>query len=150
LLNYYSPFKVAEVFHTLSTLFPGRIDLGLARGIGAAADAAALLRDGAATRSDADAVVFERKTRDLIAHLRSEYEAQRKQESSAAPPAMPEIWLLGSGTRSAELAATLGTSLAMTLWYQPPGTVDIQAILNRYAAQFRRAPDGSRGDGRHL
>src|SRR5579862_4375941 len=28
LLHYYSPFKVAEVFHTLSSLFPDRIDLG--------------------------------------------------------------------------------------------------------------------------
>src|SRR5271168_1230440 len=31
LLHYYSAFKVAEVFHTLSALFPDRIDLGLVR-----------------------------------------------------------------------------------------------------------------------
>ena len=53
LLNYYSPFKVAEVFHTLSALFPDRIDLGIARGAGAAPEIADLLRDGAAGLADA-------------------------------------------------------------------------------------------------
>ena len=31
LLNHYSPFKVAEVFTLLSSMFPGRIDLGIGR-----------------------------------------------------------------------------------------------------------------------
>src|SRR5215211_8043495 len=35
LLPYYSPYKVAEVFHLLESMFPGRIDLGFCRGLGA-------------------------------------------------------------------------------------------------------------------
>ena len=31
LLPHYKPYKVAEVFHMLSTLFPGRIDVGIGR-----------------------------------------------------------------------------------------------------------------------
>jgi luciferase family oxidoreductase group 1 len=63
LLSYYSPLKVAEVFHTLSTLFPGRIDLGLARGLGGAPETVELLRDGRPKPEDAKAseALFERK-----------------------------------------------------------------------------------------
>src|SRR5262245_27080962 len=32
LLHFYSPFKVAEQFRLLETIYPGRIDLGVARG----------------------------------------------------------------------------------------------------------------------
>src|SRR5262245_47998330 len=32
LLRYYSPLKVAYVFQLLATLYPGRIDLGIAKG----------------------------------------------------------------------------------------------------------------------
>ena len=149
LLNYYSPFKVAEAFHTLSTLFPNRIDLGIARGIGASPDVAELLRDGGAKPADVNAVeaLFERKTRDLIAYLRLGYKSQQKYESTAPLPNMPEIWLMGSGTGSAALAAKFGTKLAMALWYHSPGTVDVQAILANYAAHFQRAPDGPPATG---
>ena len=149
LLNYYSPFKVAEIFHTLSTLFPDRIDLGIARSSGAAPEVANLLRDGATGPADATAAatLFERKLKDLIGYIGSGYQAQLKLESRAPLPAMPEIWLLGSGTGSATLAAKFGTKLAMTLWYNSPDTVDISAILTNYAAQFQRTPDGPRATG---
>jgi luciferase family oxidoreductase group 1 len=149
LLNYYSPFKVAEVFHTLATLFPDRIDLGLARGIGAAPEAAALLHDGAARPADAAAAeaLFERKTRDLIALLRAGYAAQQKHASTAPLPSMPEIWLMGSGTGSAALAAKLGARLTMALWYQMPESVDVRAVLADYAASFQPAPEGPPATG---
>jgi luciferase family oxidoreductase group 1 len=149
LLNYYSPFKVAEIFHTLAALFPDRIDLGIARASGAEAEAANLLRDGAARPADAAAAaaVYECKIKDVIGYLGSGYQTQRKLESSAPLPGTPEIWLMGSGTRSAALAAKLGTRLAMTLWYNTPDTVDIPTILADYAAQFQRAPDGPPAKG---
>ncbi len=68
MLHYYSPFKVAEILPTLSALFPGRIDLGLARG-GASPEAAAPSADGApplAGLAEFEAL-FERKTLELIA-----------------------------------------------------------------------------------
>ena len=143
LLNYYSPFKVAETFHTLATLFPGRIDLGLARGIGATPEVAALLWDALPrpVNANAAAALFERKVRDVIAHLRSGYEAQRKMPSDAALPSMPEIWLHGTGTVSAALAAKLGTKLTMAAWLPDTEEVDVPATLAAYAARFQMAPD---------
>ncbi len=149
LLSYYSPLKVAEVFHTLSTLFPGRIDLGLARGMGGAPETVELLHDGRPKLEDAAAraALFERKTTDLIAHLCAGYEAQRKADSAAPLPEMPQIWLMGSGTGSAALAAKLGARLCMALWYQKEEAIDIQAVLAAYAAQFERRPDGPAATG---
>lgn len=149
LLGYYSPFKVAEVFHTLSTLFPNRIDLGLARGSGGSADVADLLLDGQPKPADLPAIglLFERKATELIAHLRRGYETQQKVQAAAPLPDMPEIWLLGSGNGSAALAAKLGTKLAMALSYSMPETVDVRAVLATYAEQFQRAPDGPAATG---
>jgi luciferase family oxidoreductase group 1 len=144
LLHYYSPQKVAETFHTLATLCPDRIDLGLARGIGASPDIAERLRDGAPKPADAEAAaaLFDRKTRELIARLRQGHETQRKIESKAAVPPMPQIWLMGSGTGSAALAAKLGANLCMTLWYSMPREVDVRAVLQNYVDTFERGPDG--------
>jgi luciferase family oxidoreductase group 1 len=143
LLGYYSPFKVAEVFHTLSTLFPDRIDLGLARGAGGAPETTDLLRDGQAKPADMQAAeaLFERKTRDLIAHLRSGHEAQRKIESAMPLPGLPQLWQMGSGTGSAKLAARLGMRLCMALWYQREESVDVRAVLADYASRFQPAPE---------
>jgi luciferase family oxidoreductase group 1 len=144
LLGYYSPLKVAEVFHILSALFPDRIDLGLARGVGAPPELADLLRDGQAKPADAKAAEaqFERKTLELIAHLRSGYETEQKLESASLLPSMPEIWLMGSGTGSAALAARIGAKLSMALWYQREQPVDVEIVLANYVAQFQRASDG--------
>ena len=40
LLPHYRPFKVAEVFNMLATLFPNRIDIGIGRAPGGSAEAA--------------------------------------------------------------------------------------------------------------
>ena len=37
LLPYYKPIKIAETFHMLATLFPGRMDLGIGRAPGGSA-----------------------------------------------------------------------------------------------------------------
>ena len=135
---------MAEVFHTLSALFADRIDLGLARGVGATKEAAALLRDGApAPVNGAEReALFERKMNELIAHLRLGQKEDRRRGSPAPVSNPPEMWLMGSQTWSAALAAKLGVGLAMTLWYQLPEPVDIAAILSNYAEQFQRMSDG--------
>ena len=45
LLPHYKPFKVAEVYHMLATLFPGRIDVGIGRAPGGSAEATNALSD---------------------------------------------------------------------------------------------------------
>src|SRR5262245_37551735 len=42
LLAYHSPYRIAQCFRVLESLFPGRIDLGLARGVTSSQPSAAL------------------------------------------------------------------------------------------------------------
>lgn len=45
LLPHYKPFRVAEKYNLLATLFPGRIDLGIGRAPGGSAEATMALSD---------------------------------------------------------------------------------------------------------
>src|SRR5690625_1931294 len=45
LLPYYKPFRVAETYNLLATLFPGRIDLGIGRAPGGSAEVSQALSD---------------------------------------------------------------------------------------------------------
>lgn len=45
LLPHYKPYKVAEVYNMLATLFPGRIDLGIGRAPDGSAEATNALSD---------------------------------------------------------------------------------------------------------
>jgi luciferase family oxidoreductase group 1 len=143
LLHYYSPLKVAEVFYTLSALFPGRIDLGVARGIGATPEAEDLLYDGAPKLAGAAAeAAFERKLTDLVAHLRNGHDGERTHTPDAPTHSLPEMWVMGSGSWSAALAAKLGTKYALALWYQHAEPVDTKAVMADYAAHFQPAAEG--------
>ncbi len=45
LLPHYKPYKVAETYNMLATLFPGRVDLGIGRAPGGSAEATNALSD---------------------------------------------------------------------------------------------------------
>jgi luciferase family oxidoreductase group 1 len=45
LLPHYKPYRVAETYNMLATLFPGRIDLGIGRAPGGSAEASMALSD---------------------------------------------------------------------------------------------------------
>lgn len=108
MLMHDAALEVAEQFRLLETLHPGRIDLGIGRAPGADAHAIRALcpNDG---EPDVAQRGFETKLRELSVLLRSE---STSGHVFAQPrgPGMPELWLLGSGTTSALLAAKLGWS----------------------------------------
>src|SRR5690625_7697867 len=45
LLPYYKPYKVAETYNMLGTLFPGRVDIGVGRAPGGPAEVSEALSD---------------------------------------------------------------------------------------------------------
>ena len=106
MLSHYSPLKVAEVFHALSALHPGRIDLGLGRAPGGGSAAADALARGAAEFTNDDYPA-------LLGQLQS-YLAGPVGEVHASPldTTQPPVWLLASGLSSATLAGQLGLPLA--------------------------------------
>jgi luciferase family oxidoreductase group 1 len=84
LMPNHSPFRLAEIFSSLSELFPGRIDLGIGRAPGGDEARVARLRDGQTPREHRAAVEL----------LWQELQLLWQEKSSLTP--YPELWLLGS------------------------------------------------------
>ncbi|CCB78497.1 MULTISPECIES: MsnO8 family LLM class oxidoreductase [Streptomycetaceae] len=115
LLPRYDPVKVAEVFKVLAAVYPGRIDLGLGRA------------GGPAQR-------FPEQVAQVLAYLGGAGgDAHEAVMPSGVVP--PQVWLLGAGTRSAQLAGALGTSFAFAHFLAPaPGGAAFAAYRQALAA----------------
>ena len=111
LLPHYPPYKVAEVFHTLATLFPGRIDLGLGRAPGGSAEATTAL----SPRFLEEVRKMPEKVDELLRFIKNDFPKDHLYHNLQAKPVpnhVPEPWLLGTGKKSALLAAEHGMSYA--------------------------------------
>jgi luciferase family oxidoreductase group 1 len=115
MLPNHSPLVIAEQYGTLEALHPGRIDLGLGRAPGTDHVTARALRRSPELGADhfPDDVV------ELIKYL-------LPLEGPVAHPAanpgngyLPEVWLLGSSTFSAQLAGLLGLPFSFAYHFAP-------------------------------
>lgn len=129
LLNMYSPFKVASSFRLLHTIFPRRIDLGLARG-GVNEVIEQLLTGGAPP------VPYDQKVRELLAFLRGTGETAVNPRGIAPP----EVWVLGTKTTSMELAADNGAAFCLALFLNERHQ-GLESILAEYQDRFRPSPE---------
>lgn len=114
MLPNHAPLAIAEQFGTLETLYPDRIDLGLGRAPGTDQQtAAALRRNNLQTAHDFP--------RDVQA-LQKYFSSNNKTEAVRAFPGegleIP-IWILGSSTDSAYLAAEMGLPYAFASHFAP-------------------------------
>ena len=128
MLPNHSPLVIAEQFGTLESLYPGRIDLGLGRAPGTdRLTARALRRDPQAPDE------FPHDVQSLQALFAP---AQPGQPIRAVPGAGLEVplWILGSSTFGARLAALLGLPYAFASHFAPQ---DLQAALDLYRREFR-------------
>ena len=138
MLPHYSAFKVAENFRMLETLFPGRIDLGLGRAPGGNQRTLLAL---AHPRHPIDVRAYPEQVDDLIGYLGESLPPEHPFAGlRPGPPTagMPEIWLLGSGIGSAQLAARRGLPFSFAHFFgnaeQGP------AIVEHYRSHFQASP----------
>ncbi len=139
LLNHYSPFKVAEQFRTLHTLFPGRIDLGIGRAYAGQVPDIALQRHRGSRRVDdyAEQVV------EILAWIAQDMPTDHPfHHAPILPdvPGWPEPWLLGSSQSSPILAAQLGLPYAFAGFISPQSAVH---ALETYRTRFQPAESGA-------
>jgi luciferase family oxidoreductase group 1 len=113
MLPNHAPIVVAEQFGTLARLFPGRIDLGLGRAPGTDGLAVQALR-----RSLTDPDDFPRDILEIQHYFRPVEPGQRLQAVPAAGTDVP-LWILGSSTYGAQLAAQLGLPYAFASHFAP-------------------------------
>jgi luciferase family oxidoreductase group 1 len=107
MLQHYSPYKVAENFNVLASLAPGRVDLGIGRGPGGLPRSTRALQQEMGDQT----MPFAEKLRELEQFLHNRLEEHHPLYGlrvSPVPPQPAEVFLLGTNTSSAELAASLG------------------------------------------
>ncbi|WP_346764155.1 MsnO8 family LLM class oxidoreductase [Bacillus sp. N1-1] len=132
LLPHYQPYKVAEVFHTLATLFPGRIDLGLGRAPGGSAEATTAL----SPRFLEEVRKMPEKVEELLRFLNHDFPKDHMFHNLQAKPVpnhRPEPWLLGTGKKSALLAAEHNMSYAFGYFMSDH---DGKELFNTYRTNF--------------
>jgi len=135
MLPHYSAFKVAENFRMLETLFPGRIDLGLGRAPGGDQRTAAAL---AYPNAPIDVRAYPEQVNDLIGFLGDKLPSEHRFAALRPGPkteGAPEVWLLGSGIDSAQLAAHRGLPFSFAHFFG--NATQGPAIVDHYRREFR-------------
>ena len=128
MLPNHAPLVIAEQFGTLARLYPDRIDLGLGRAPGTDQTTAQALR-----RSFVGADTFPQDVLELQAYLAPVQPGQRIQAVPAAGTNVP-LWILGSSTYGAQLAAALGLPYAFASHFAPE---QLLPALDIYRRQFK-------------
>ena len=135
MLPHYSPLKVAEQFRMLDALAPGRVDLGVGRAPGGDMRTAAALNPNALHAAEAfpEAVADLRQWVDGARH--HGIVAHPRPPDGAGIERTPEVWILGSSTYGAQLAAQMGLPYAFAYFFADGQGVE--AALDLYRGLYR-------------
>ena len=137
MLPNHMPFVVAEQFALLEALYPGRIDLGIGRAPGTDQATAAALR-GVSPHLTVEQ--FPEHLQTVLALLGDEPISRLR--ATPAPESSPEVWMLGSSTYGAQVAAALG--LPFCYAYHFAMSSDVDAALQLYRSGFQPSPRHAR------
>lgn len=109
------PLRVAENFHTLEALYPGRVDLGLGRAPGSDARASRALRAASGEQ-------FSGLLNELLALSRGRLQPGHPYHGVTVMPddvTLPPIWILGSSGASAHAAGAAGMGYSFASHFSP-------------------------------
>lgn len=129
MLPNHSPLSVAEQFGTMETMYPNRLDLGLGRAPGTDMVTAMALR-----RANYDTVyTFPQDVQELLTYFGPEEEQGEVKAYLAIGSHIP-IYILGSSTDSAVLAAKMGLPYVFASHFAPQQMAEAISI---YRKQFQ-------------
>jgi len=129
MLPNHAPLRVAEAFHTLEALYPGRIDLGIGRAPGTDPATSQALRPF-------DAAQFPAQLRELISLSLEDFPEDHPFHGVKVVPndvELPPIWILGSSGASARFAGAMGLGYGFASHFSPVSPVP---ALNAYREAF--------------
>src|SRR5437763_5518193 len=129
MLPNHAPLLIAEQFGTLAALHPGRVELGLGRAPGSDQITARAVRRALLQSEES----FPQEVLELMGYFRPVEPGQRVQAVPGAGLDVP-IWILGSSTYGAQLAAMLGLPFSFASHFAP--AMLMQAI-DIYRQRFR-------------
>lgn len=135
LLPHYKPYRVAETFNMLATLFPGRVDLGIGRAPGGSAEATMALSENYLQ----NVYKMPNLVQELLHFLRVDFPEGHQFSNVIAAPVpetIPEPWILGTSEKSAILAADNGAAYAFgEFMSDKDGANSLQVYRDRFQAK---------------
>ena len=139
MLSHYAPYKVAETFRVLASLFPGRIELGIGRAPGSdPVTMYALATNRAPTPVDAYPAMVEELLGFLTDDLPEDSPFRGRVRALPTSTAeAPPVWMLSSSPGSAGFAAHFGLPLSYAHFF---GTDDGVAIADSYRRSYQPSP----------
>src|SRR5438067_8668064 len=129
MLPNHAPLLIAEQFGTLAALHPGRVDLGLGRAPGSDQITARAVRRALLGNEES----FPREVVELMSYFEPAEPGQAVQAVPGAGLKVP-IWILGSSTFGAQLAAHLGLPFSFASHFAPAMMIPAITI---YRDRFR-------------
>jgi luciferase family oxidoreductase group 1 len=129
MLPNHAPLLIAEQFGTLAALHPGRVDLGLGRAPGTDQLTARAMRRNLHSNGDE----FPHDVVELMHYFETPEPGQAVQAVPGGGLDVP-IWILGSSTYGAQLAAILGLPYAFASHFAPAMMMEAAAI---YRERFK-------------
>ncbi|MEU7906015.1 LLM class flavin-dependent oxidoreductase [Actinoplanes sp. NPDC049118] len=138
MLPNHMPFVVAEQFALLEALHPGRIDLGIGRAPGTDQATAAALRGGSPHLTVEQFPDHLGMVLALLGDDRVPAERISRLRATPEPRTYPEVWMLGSSTYGAQVAAALG--LPFCYAYHFAMSSDVDAAVRLYRSGFKPSP----------
>lgn len=123
------PLKLAETFHTLEALHPGRIDLGIGRAPGTDQTTVRALRSF-------DPSKFASLLQELMSLSRQDLPSDHPFANVRVMPndvSLPPIWILGSSGASAQFAGQMGVGYGFASHFSP---TPAEPALQAYRANF--------------
>jgi luciferase family oxidoreductase group 1 len=129
MLPNHSPLIIAEQFGTLAHLYPGRIDLGLGRAPGTDRETAQAIRSDFMQAAQ----MFPGEVEKIQRYFSSENSSSKVRAAIAEGTDVP-LYILGSSTDSAHLAAKMGLPYAFASHF---ATTHLFEALNIYRNEFK-------------
>lgn len=129
MLPNHAPLVIAEQFGTLASLYPERIDLGLGRAPGTDQNTMRALRRNLSAREND----FSEMIEELLFYFSPPVEGQKIRAVPGAGIEVP-IYILGSSTYSAQLAASLGRPYAFAGHFAPK---EMMQAFDIYRSEFQ-------------
>ena len=129
MLPNHAPLVIAEQFGTLASLYPGRIDLGVGRAPGSDQLTARALRRNLEGEIDS----FPQDVMELIGYFAPPGPSQRIFAVPGVGTNVP-VWILGSSTYGAQLAAAFGLPYAFASHFAPD---QMGEAIDLYRQRFR-------------
>ncbi|OIK13075.1 alkane 1-monooxygenase [Bacillus sp. MUM 116] len=134
MLQHYSPYKVAENFHVLSNLAPGRVDLGVGKAPGGLPLSTKALQYGAVN----DGKDFTERLIFLLELVHNSFDVNHPFagiQATPIPQEKPEVFLLGASANSARIAADLGISFVFAKFINSDERI-LEQAANLYREGF--------------